>query len=226
MRRSRVACHQSVRRCAFALWLALTLGPAAQPRTDELKFAWAVGALTGPANARQSVQVKNEITLKTGDELKVFFNRITPSFAYVLHEDAKRDFTMLYPEGQLPAKFAPSTGSHYIPAEPDWFELDGETGIERLYLIASATPLTALEKLLSDYEAAKPADRSAIRRQIYLEMARFEKQPASAPWSERPVTMGGQVRGPKPLPKPDIALGATEVTASGYFSRVLIINHQ
>jgi len=212
---------------AWSVTLVLASGwtPVAGPRAEELKFAWAIGALTGPENARQSIPVTREVTLKSGDELKIFFNQLTPSFAYVLLEDAKRNLEVLYPEKSGSGTASAATGGHYIPPDPDWFKLDEEPGVERIYLIASTTRLTALENLLSTYAAALTADKSGIRRQIYAELARFEKPASTAAWSERPVTMGGQVRGKKP-PKPDVATGATEVTASGYFSRVLVINHQ
>jgi Domain of unknown function (DUF4384) len=196
----------------------------AGPRADDMKFAWAVGALTGPAEARQSVAVKGEVTLKTGDELKIFISQVTPSFAYVLHEDTKREFEVFYPEGSFSKSAAASKGSHYIPPE-DWFKLDEETGLERIYLVASTTRLTALEQLLDEYASVKAAARSGVPTRIITELARLDKQHATPPWSERPVTMGGQVRGPKP-PKPDVALNATEVTAPGYFSRVLVIDHR
>jgi uncharacterized protein DUF4384 len=210
----------------WAAWsLAIALAgsmPCGAGRADDLKIAWAVGALTGPEKARQSVSVTGEVTLKSGDELKIFIHQISPSFVYLLHEDQKSEIELLYPEGKAPA--AASSGSHYIPPEPDWLQLDDGVGIERLYIVASSTRLTGLEQLLDEYRAGTAAAHADVRKRIVAELARLEKQHASPPWSERPVTMGGQIRGPRG--RPDVANHATEVTAPGYFAKVLVIDHR
>jgi hypothetical protein len=58
------------------------------------------------------------------------------------------------------------------------------------------------------------------------ELARLTKQNTRG-WSERPVTIGGQIRGNPTKPSyPNIAEHAVEITAPGFFSRVFVIEHR
>ena len=64
-------------------------------------------------------------------------------------------------------------------------------------------------------------------QQIVGELARLQKGTVARNWSERPVTMGGQVRGKPDLAHPDIAQHATVITGTAPFlSRVFIIDHR
>ena len=100
-----------------------------------------------------------------------------------------------------------------IPPGDQWLMLDDTTGIERIYLVASRARLARLETLL----------QQKARAEIIGELASLRKQHASTDWVERPVMIGGQVRGPK---RPDITSIATEISAKAFFSRVFVIDHR
>lgn len=191
----------------------LALLAAQQSPSDDVRFRWAFGALTGPATARTLVRVADEMTLRSGDELKMLVSPVSPCFVYVLHEDPRGEMTVLFPapSGAFPAE--PPAGRQLIPPGDDWLRLDDTTGIERIYLVASSTRLARLETLL----------QKGARAEIISELASLRKQRATNAWVERPVTIGGQVRGKK---TPDLDSLATEITAKAFVTRVFVIDHR
>lgn len=211
---------------AWLLIVALTL-PALAPAAhgEEVKLRWAFGAMAGPADSRKYLSITDDITLRTGDEIQMFLSPISPCFVYVLHEDPAGGMTVLFP-GTLSA-FPPGYGAgkrFYVPAETVWLQLDSTTGVERIYLVVSPQRLTQLEALLQ--RAGGAGDTKARRNQVVAELARLTKQ-SSRQWSERPVTIGGQVRGVPAKPVyPNIADYAVEITSPGFFSRVFVIEHR
>ena len=212
---------------SWLLTLALIL-PAILPATgaEEMKLGWAFGAMTGPATARHFVRITDDITLRTGDEIQMFVSPVTACFIYVLHEDPAGEMTVLFPGAS--GAFPPGYGmgrAYYVPAANAWLRLDPNTGMERIYLVASPQRLTQLETLLNQSRTA--GDAKARRNRVVGELARLTKQNPSS-WAERPATIGGQIRG-VPRTKsayPDLAELAVEITSPGFFSRVFVIEHR
>jgi hypothetical protein len=204
-----------VRFPATALLAAVFASLGAQPPpAKDIRFHWAFGALTGPSTARTLVRVSDEMTLRSGDELKMLVSPVSHCFVYVLHEDPRGELAVLFPAES--GTFPPGYGAgvrQLIPPGDEWLMLDDATGIERIYLVASSTRLARLETLL----------QQKTRAEIIGELASLRKQHAATDWVERPVTIGGQVRGPK---RPDITSIATEISAKAFFSRVFVIDHR
>jgi hypothetical protein len=165
------------------------------------------------------VAVGKEVSLKAGDKVRIFLRHATPSFAYLMWSDTENHLTLLYPPKL--GSVTPGTGTQYLPSETEWFELDAAKGTEQLYMIASATQLVDLERLLAENQAAADASRKQLRDAIIGEIARLSRAHGSAAWSERPVTMGGQVRDPV-----GPGLSATELSGDAFLYRVVTINHQ
>lgn len=212
---------------ALSLFVALTC-VTSSAAAQEVRFRWAFGASIGSGAARHFAPITDEMTLHGGDEIKLFVSPTSRCFIYVLYQDQTGEFTVLFPaEGSFGDAPPPAGSLHYIPPGQGWLRLDEATGIERVYLLASATRLTPLERLLTPNPSTPT--RLAPAREIVVELARLQKAHAAQNWSERPVTMGGQVRGGPntDLAHPDIARSATEIAGSGpFFSRVFIIEHR
>jgi hypothetical protein len=207
---------------AFASFI-IAMCIASVVSAQEVRFRWAFGVATGTGTARQFKPITGEdVILRSGDEIKFFVGPDCKCFIYVLHQDQAGQFSVLYPaDGAFPS--APPTDASYIPSGGSWLQVDDAKGTERIYLLASATRLTDLERLLTA-AAAKPASPS---QQIVGELARLQKNTVARNWSERPVTMGGQVRGKPDAAHPDIAHHATVITGTAPFlSRVFIIDHR
>ena len=190
---------------------------------QDVRFRWAFGVSTGAGGARKFVPVTGEdVILRSGDEIKMFVAPDCKCFIYVLHQDQAGQFAVLYPSnGAFPA--SPPTAPSYIPEGGGWLQVDDAKGTERIYLLASTTRLTSLEQML----AAAAAKGPSPTQQIVGELARLQKSTVARNWSERPVTMGGQVRGKPDPAHPDIATSATVITGTApFFSRVFIIDHR
>ena len=190
---------------------------------QNISFRWAFGVSTGAGAARTFKPITSEdVTLKAGDEIKMYVGaEQCKCFIYVLHQDQAGQFGVLYPaDGAFPS--TPPSAASYIPSGGGWLTVDDSKGTERLYLLASTTRLADLERMLS--AASKGPSPT---QQIVGELARLQKNTLARNWSERPVTMGGQVRGKPDPAHPDLAQHAKEITGSGPFlSRVFIIDHR
>lgn len=206
---------QSIPAAVLAALLAfLPLHPSQTPAGQDIRFRWAFGALTGPADARTLVRVTDDITLKTGDEIKMLVAPVTSCFVYVVHEDPRGVMTPLFPE--TPAAFPAGykAGATFtIPGDDGWLTLDDVTGIERIYVAAAPARLPRLEAALT----------RGARTEFVAELAALRKQHAKADWVERPVQIGGQVRGRR---RPDVRSLATEIAARAFYSRVFVIDHR
>lgn len=199
---------------ALAALIVAVAPQGPQPASnDAVRFRWAFAALTGPDGARQLMRVTDDVTLRSGDEIRMLVGPLTSCFIYVVHEDPKGVIAPLFPEtGVFPASYQP--GALFdIPDGDGWLRLDDVTGIERIYLAASATRLPQLEAAL----------KRGARAEVIAELAALRKRHAKADWVERPVQIGGQVRGKK---TPDIRSMVTEVAAKTFFSRVFVIDHR
>jgi hypothetical protein len=207
-------------RIVWSFTLAMCLASTAL--AQDVKFRWAFGVATGAGPARHFAPVTAEdVTLHAGDEIKFFIGPECKCFIYLLHQDQTGQFEVLYPaEGAFPA--APPTTASYIPSGGGWLQVDEAKGTERIYLLASTTRLTSLEGILAS--ASKTPNPS---QQIVGELARLQKSTVARSWSERPVIIGGQVRGKQDAAHPDIASSATVITGTApFFSRVFIIDHR
>jgi hypothetical protein len=210
----RIACSWLV---AGALIAAITRPIAG---AEDVKFRWAFGAITGVGGGRHFVRVTDDVTLRSGDEIQVYLSPVTKCYVYVLHEDPAHAITALFPPkaGEFPANYGVGR-DYYVPGPKQWLTLDAVTGTERLYVIASRERLTKVEALLQGPRASAKA--------VIEELAVVLKQQRPRNWSERPVTMGGQVRGTPPLPNhPDLAAEAVEVSAPGVLARAFVIEHR
>src|SRR5688500_17477306 len=134
---------------AAGLLLAVACLPV-HLHAQEIRFLWAFGALSWAGHARTFTAITDDVSLRTGDEIKFFVSRVTACYIYVLHEDPRNQMTLLYPSQHSFAEGPAPVGSEqYIPSGHAWLELDANTGIERIYLIASASRLTTLEELIT-----------------------------------------------------------------------------
>ncbi len=197
---------------------------------NDIGFLYAFGAYVGPQGKGKVVSVQNETTLRAGDRLKLFFEPKNDQYFYLLHISSQGELTPLFPAAAQPAKVAART-QLFIPAGNNWFELDAHPGQEKFFLIATAERLDRLEELCARHTALKDkADVQSSTDAILDEIKRLRQKhrQLSAP-AEKPVRIGGSVRGQQPSSSPavpDITPLAAEVTAPGFYSRTFSIDHR
>ncbi len=203
----------------------------AEQKQEEIKFLWAFGALVQDGSARKLEPITRDRALRSGDKLKMLVEPLPGSFVYVIYFNSHNEASLLFPYNlDQPSANYGTSKRYLIPQGEAWFELDRNTGLETFHLLASDQRLTELEALLKRRQAADAASQPEIAKQILAEIRRVkrERKELASP-AERPVNLGGVIRGDGRPPKislPDIASITQEITASGFFSRAFTIEHQ
>lgn len=222
------------RKIAVALAVLFLASAAAHaqapPGRSDIGFVYAFGAYVGPQGKGKVVSLQNETTLHSGDRLKLFVEPKTELYFYLVHRSSQGELTPLFPANSKPARIAPGT-QVFIPEGSQWFELDAHPGLEKFFMLVSAERLERLEELCGRHLALKDkseAQSSAGAIQNEIKRLQQQHQQLSAP-AEKPVRIGGNVRGPLPSDAPevpDVTPLAAEVTAPGFFSRTFSIDHR
>jgi hypothetical protein len=221
-----------VRRCrpllfcvyACAVWslLVVLLAPrlALSQTADTIHFRWAfvsrAGATTAPRPLTQ------DTVLHTGEQFKILVELQHPCFVYVLYHSAGQSVDLLFPATlqQFDTDYVP--GKPYaMPPKGGWYTLTPPAGRETIYVLASATRLTALEALLGTAAAAPSAERPALTPRILAAIRALRPGGPVATAGERPARIGGTVRGTT-----DLGNFAVEVQAQTFYSKSLSIEHR
>ena len=202
-----------------------------QSQKENVCFRWAFGAVVGKENDRKLVKITRDTTLKTGDQFKMLVELEEKCFVYLIYHGGQGEMQMLFPNDfkQFSTNYRVME-KYYIPQADLWFALDENVGRETFYLLASAKRLTNLEALLTDHNSASPGDKSRLVTEILSEIrATKRKHKKFTAVAERPVTIGGTVRGMSNTPKApayDISKIAVEICATDFYSRTFTIEHE
>ena len=162
---------------------------------ENVAFSWGFGALVG--KEKQFVSVTRDTILRSGDEIKMFVELKRECYVYLVHHSPKGEVTLLFPEDVRQFSGDYKTGkNYYVPKGKTWFELDKNAGRESFYLLASAERLLDLEALLGNYSSAKEGEKAGIADQILGEIRNVKRKFRTfTTLAERPVTIGGNIRG-------------------------------
>jgi uncharacterized protein DUF4384 len=173
------------------------------------------------------VAITQDTIQHTGDQFKMIVQLQKPCFVYVLHssknkEGTEGDVTWLFPYNKPQFMTDYEVGKRYdIPPRDAWYSLSPPAGRETIYLLASTQRLSDLEALLEASATASPAQRPQLTARILAEIrAPRQVRPSPAP-GERPVRIGGSVRG-------DIHgkyLEAVEISAYHFYSKTFTLEH-
>ena len=104
---------------------------AQQSEDGDISFRWAFGALVEKGEGRELLSVEEEISLKTGDQLKIFLELTKECFIYLICQSSQGDISLLFPYHlDRIDEYSYADKSYYIPGGDDWFELDDRIGEE------------------------------------------------------------------------------------------------
>ena len=185
---------------------------------DKVSFVWAFHALVMEGNVTKQVPIKEDIKLKTGDQLKMFVELRKPCFVYVIHHGARGEIQRLFPYDVQPFTTDYQTSKIYeIPPNSGWFRINEQAGLETFYLVASAQRLTDLEKLLATYAAAQPAEQPLAATDILAELRNLLKQHRASVKPGRPVPIAGNMRK---------GIEGVEITATQFYIETFTIEHR
>jgi len=185
---------------------------------DNVNFLWAFEALVAEGNVTKQVPIREDMTLKTGDQLKMFVELRKPCFVYVIHHGAQGEVQLLFPYNtqQVTVDYQPAK-LYEIPPADGWFRLNEQAGRETFYLVVSAQRLLDLEKLLDTYAAAPPAEQPQVATNVLTELRNLIKQHRSSVPPGRPVPIAGNMRR---------GVEGLEITASNFYSKTFTIEHR
>jgi hypothetical protein len=193
-------------------------------------FQWAFGAIK-KVDGSEVEAVTRDTVLKTGDQIKFFLNLKNTCYVYLIYLSSQGELSVLFPQRFKPLSGEYDlSGTHYIPKDDQWFELDEHLGEEKFYLLASAERLSKLEALVNDYESADSAKKPAFAKNILVEIRNLRKQHLKfKTYAERPVNIIGNLRGTEKAGKAgahDVANLAVEISADTFYSRTFTIDHR
>ncbi len=200
-----------------------------QDNKENVAFRWAFGALVG--KSKDLVPIRRDTALASGDEIKMVVELSKECFVYVIHHSPQGEIGLLFPEsfGQFAGDY--KTGkNYYVPKGRSWFELDKNTGKETFYLLAASERLLELEALIGGYQSAPADKKGELAKQILAEIRDVKRKFRTfTTLAERPVTIGGNIRGvdeADSIKRPDVLTLATEISASNFYSKTFTIDHK
>lgn len=127
--------------------------PKAPPPVAPLVLYWAAFGERDVAGHPEEFPLVTGASVKTGDRLRVALSTSANGFAYVIARDTRGRVSVLFPTERLKGASRVRAGKSYAaPFEGGWLTVDGETGIEMLYVFASYDPLQNLEELIEEPE--------------------------------------------------------------------------
>ena len=209
---------------AVSLALVLTFASigAAQEPTGHVEFRWAFGALRA-RDPEKLIQVSQNTALNSDDRLKFYVEPLCRCFIYLLFESAQKELTVLFPSPvtRLDTRLEPKT-AFYVPDAVEWLILDKHPGVETVHLIASANPLVRMTSLLRSHESAPPDRKASAVAAVLAEIRHVKLEHLRERAVERPIAIGGGVRGPGP----DITSLAVAISAQDFYSKTFTIDHR
>lgn len=199
-------------------------------KKENMRFHWAFGAVTGPENNQKLIRITKDTSLKTGDRFKMMVKMKSKCFVYLIYHGSNDEVQMLFPyDLRRLNKNYTLAEKYYIPQGDLWFALDEQTGVEKFYLLVSKNRLSDLEDLLTQYESSGSEKKADMVPEIVKQIKRVKRKykTFTAP-AERPVQIGGTVRGikDKPASLHDVATLAVEISATDFYSRTFTIEHK
>jgi hypothetical protein len=218
-----------MKRILIATLLCAVIGVANAQTSENVAFKWAFGALTGPA--KTFVPISRDTVLRTGDEVKMLVELVRECYVYVVYEGPNGELSLLFPYSIKQFSTDYETGkNYYVPKGRSWLTFDKTLGKEKFYVLASNERLTQLEALLGGYESAAKGAKTEAAGKVISEIRDVRKRFRTfTTLAEKPVTIGGNVRGVGEAPaarRPDVANIATAITATNFYSKTFTIDHR
>jgi hypothetical protein len=89
--------------------------------------------------------------VSSGDQVRLVFTPSADGFAYVVSKDVRGDVSVLYPAVTMRGASRVRAGTLYeVPASGSWLPVDGQAGIDTIYLLAGYEPLENVEELVEE----------------------------------------------------------------------------
>ena len=188
-------------RRSLVAFLLLSLGAVngqstAPDSLANLRLRWSMGAVVAVGDSTDYQIVEGAVTMSEGDRFRLCAEVVLECHLYVVHVAPSGAVTALHPVKPVFDGGVGDGREILLPSGGRWFTLDAETGIERIYLVASVERQEELERALATHAAASVAGQSesgAAVRKLLLGLRRSTGNFTRS--AEKPVSIAGVVRG-------------------------------
>ncbi|MBM3225825.1 MAG: DUF4384 domain-containing protein [Candidatus Tectomicrobia bacterium] len=184
-----------------------------------IHFRWGFGVFAQEGKATTLTSIKEDTTLKTGQEFKLFVELLAPCYVYVLHHGPQEEVQLLFPydRARFPADY-PIGKVYAMPSEHDArYRINAPAGRETFYIFAAAQRLTELEQQLDAYATTPPVDQPRVAAAIVKDVRNLIRQHRAAVQPGRPVPIAGNLR---------LDVEGVEIQAQTFYSKTITIEHQ
>jgi len=94
----------------------------------------------------RETELQEGAVLRSNDRFRIKFELSEPAYAYLLSLNSQGHLAAIFPESPASPVVKAEAGLPYlVPMDGKWFELDDNTGSERIYLLLSPTPIEGIE---------------------------------------------------------------------------------
>ncbi len=198
----------------------------AEDHAQNISFNWSI-VHTDKKGQKKVLNIKKDISLSSGDLLKIFIQPIKNVYVYLYLLDSEDNLTLIFPHKIEDLDNNYVLGQEYnIPEGDSWFSLDESRGTETFYLLASSERLRTLEALTKEYvnssENAKEAVKTKILAEIKNTLRHFS--PLASLFSEKPISIAGTFRSSKE--EKNLADSAIQIKAKNFYSKTIRIEHK
>jgi len=95
----------------------------------------------------KETELQEGAVLRSGDRFRIKFELQDGAYAYLLAFNSQGHVANLLTQDAVSSHFKADPGVTYlVPRDDEWFELDDNTGIERIYLLISPSPIEGIDK--------------------------------------------------------------------------------
>ncbi len=190
---------------------------------DNIHFFWAFVAKTTSGGASTLIPITRDTVLKSGDQLQMMVQLQKDCFVYLFYKSAENDIHLLFPYSlDMFDSGYNTTETYSLPKDKSkMYTLNEVAGLETFYLLASETRLTRLEELYNHHAALTSGEeKGAAAKTIVSEIRALRKKHKKfRAAAERPVTIGGGVRG-------GVEDHMMEIRTGHFYGRSFTIDHK
>ncbi len=215
----------------FLFHSILLAAPGPKRESNGARMLWAFGAIRASSNQAKVEPVRTQMVLSSGDKLKMMIQLRKKCFVYLIHRDSQGDFAMLFPYSlkQFDTDYQ-TARNYYAPKGEAWFQLDGRTGNETFYLIASDQRLFDIEYTYEKYASSEESRKQDLAAQMLSELNRItESYVASSVGVEKLADNESALRGferATGADPTDITGLAREISFDNIYSETFVVDHR
>jgi len=99
----------------------------------------------------REIELEDGAVLRSGDRFKIEFQLQEGAYAVLLALNSQGHVCSLWPRNVVSSNAKAEAGvTYFVPSDDEWFELDDNRGVEKIYLLISVEPIEGLENKIRE----------------------------------------------------------------------------